>query len=330
MNDFDRTKFFPQKNSLKCSDIENILNKYLLNFNIKSNFDIKNISSLKTIRDNSIIFLNKDHAQKKIDLKNQFIITDSENIFTKYIDENIILVKDMDKSYNTLCNYLFFHEDSIDLKDEFDLIDGSYISKNSFINSNVSIGKNCFIGRGVQINSNSIIKNNVVIKNSIIGSNVLISDNTTIGSTGFGFPLNNLGSTNINPHIGIVIIENNVRIGSNCTIDRGKIDYTLIGNNSMLDNQIHIAHNVIIRDNACIAAQTGISGSVIIGNNLIAGGQSGFAGHIEIGDHVIVAAKSGVTKNVKSKSSVAGYPATDINKWKKLIIKQRKELWLYT
>ena len=94
----------------------------------------------------------------------------------------------------------------------------------------------------------------------------------------------------------------------------------------MLDNQIHIAHNVIINSNACIAAQTGISGSVVIGNNLISGGQSGFAGHITIGDNVVVAAKSGVTKNINSKSSVAGYHATDINKWKRIVIKQRKEL----
>ena len=91
----------------------------------------------------------------------------------------------------------------------------------------------------------------------------------------------------------------------------------------MIDNQVHIAHNVILGDNACIAAQTGISGSVVIGKNVTIGGQAGFAGHINIGDNVIIAARSGVTKNIKDNSVVAGFPATDIKEWKKNVIKQR-------
>ena len=107
-------------------------------------------------------------------------------------------------------------------------------------------------------------------------------------------------------------------------VDRGKIDFTYIGNNSMIDNMVHIAHNVVIGRNACIAAQTGISGSVIIGDNVTIGGQVGFAGHINIGDNVVIAAKSGVTKNIKHNSVVAGFPAIDIKEWKKNIINQKK------
>ena len=92
----------------------------------------------------------------------------------------------------------------------------------------------------------------------------------------------------------------------------------------MIDNMVHIAHNVVIGNNACIAAQTGISGSVKIGDNATIGGQVGFAGHITIGENVVIAAKSGVTKNVKDNSVVAGFPATDIREWKKKIIRQRK------
>ncbi len=92
----------------------------------------------------------------------------------------------------------------------------------------------------------------------------------------------------------------------------------------MLDNLIHVAHNVIIGQNACIAAQTGISGSVVIGNNVTVGGKVGFAGHLKIGDNVVVAARSGVTKNIKENSVVAGFPAIDIKEWKKNIIRQRK------
>ena len=92
----------------------------------------------------------------------------------------------------------------------------------------------------------------------------------------------------------------------------------------MLDNLIHIAHNVVLGKNTCIAAQTGISGSVTIGDNVIIGGQVGFAGHIKIGKNVIVAAKSGVTKNIKDNSVIAGFPAIDIKEWKKNIINQKK------
>ena len=92
----------------------------------------------------------------------------------------------------------------------------------------------------------------------------------------------------------------------------------------MIDNMVHIAHNVIIGNNACIAAQTGISGSVIIGDNVTIGGQVGFAGHINIGENVVIAAKSGVTKNISDNSVVAGFPAIDIKDWKKNIINQKK------
>ena len=121
-----------------------------------------------------------------------------------------------------------------------------------------------------------------------------------------------------------MIIDDNVHIGSGCTIDRGKIDYTYVGKNSMIDNLVHIAHNVEIGENACIAAQTGISGSVVIGKNVTVGGQVGFAGHIKIGHNVVVAGKSGVTKNISDNSIVAGFPAIDIKEWKRKIIRQRK------
>ena len=144
-----------------------------------------------------------------------------------------------------------------------------------------------------------------------------------MGSTGFGFDYFNRGASNISPQVGIVFINSNSHIGSNCCIDRGKIDMTYIGKNCMIDNLVHIAHNVNISDNACIAAQTGISGSVKIGSNVTVGGQAGFAGHIDIGNNVTVAAKSGVTKNLKDNSTVAGFPAIDIKIWKKKIIKER-------
>ena len=312
----------PNQKKIFSGDVNKFLNNLIIKKNIQSNFEIKNICSLENLTEYSVIFVNHD---KNFDYKQDqvVIITNNKNFLKKY--ENCLLVNDLNKSFKALADFIYIHDDSLKYNDDFNIINNSSISKHSKIDPSVKIGRNCVIGRGVSIGKNTIIKNNVVIKNSIISENVIISDNTTIGCTGFGFDLSNMGSVNLSPHLGIVYIDANVSIGSNCSIDKAKIDITYIGKNSMIDNLVHIAHNVIIGDNACIAAQTGIAGSVKIGSNLICGGQAAFAGHIVIGNNVLVAGKSGVTKNLKDNSSVAGFPATDINKWKKSIILNRKK-----
>ena len=324
MIEFVRSNFFPLKNILQSNEIDKLVKKYLIESNINNKFEILDISSTDSIKSNSIFFLNKDIDLSNKNTKKLLVITDNKNIYETINVENKILINHFNKVYHLLLNQIFIHDDCLDYQDDFDLINGSYISKFSKINPSAIIQKNCIIGRGVIISKNVIIKENTIIKNAIISENSIISENTTIGGTGFGFDLQNMGSSNILPQIGIVYIDKNVSIGSNCTIDRAKIDITYIGKNSMLDNLIHVAHNVFIGSSACIAAQTGISGSVNIGENLICGGQVGFAGHINIGKNVRIAAKSGVTKNIKDNSVIAGFPATDIKLWKKKIINERK------
>ncbi len=196
------------------------------------------------------------------------------------------------------------------------------IKDNTLISNDVVILDNSTIGPNVKIESGSIVMSNCVITDAFIGQNSTIQSGCIIGGQGFGFALKN--KTPI-IHLGNVIIGNNVDIGSNTTIDRGTIDSTKIGNNVRIDNLVQIAHNVEIDDNTVIAAQTGISGSTIIGKNCIIGGQVGFVGHIEVGDNVTVASKSGVTKNIPNDSKIAGFPAQDINKWKKSIILLNKK-----
>ena len=185
----------------------------------------------------------------------------------------------------------------------------SIIGSNTIIESNVIIGKNCIIG------------SNVVIKNSIIENNVVIQDNCKIGQKGFGFiPIN---EKNIKfPHIGRVMIEENVEIASGCTIDRGSIDDTVIGNNTYLDNQVHIAHNVKIGSNCMIAGQVGFAGSSTIGNNVSIGGQAGISGHLKIGNNVKIGGGSGVVKDIEDNQIVMGYPAVSL---KEFLKKNRNE-----
>ena len=321
---FSRNNFFSIKNNIKSIEIKDIIKDNLINERFFSNFAIKEISSFNIVRNHSVLFLEKEIETDLHNFKTVIIITNNIKIFDNENYQNVLLVKNLKEAFNNIINSIFSHEDILDYHDEFDLINNSYISKKALIHNTSKIFNNCVIGKGVEIGKNCIIKNNVVIKNSIIKDNVIICDNTSIGTTGFGFDFEKRGSTNLNPQIGIVIIDNNVHIGSSCTIDRGKIDSTYIGENSMIDNMVHIAHNVQIGNNACIAAQTGISGSVIIGDNVTIGGQVGFAGHIKIGQNVVIAAKSGVTKNISDNSVVAGFPAIDINIWKRSIIRGKK------
>ena len=322
MRSFNRENFFPIKNKINTDFLSTFLGEGLLSSKISNNFEIFDISSLSIIRNNSLLFLENELNIKNIESKNLHVISNSKENLKYY--ENISIVKNLNTSYNEILNYLFFHDDNKNFPDEFSLVNGSYISKYANIDKSSEIGKNCFISRGVEIGKNCVIKNNVVIKNSIIGNNVIISDSTSIGTTGFGFDFKTRGSQHLNPQLGIVIIDDGVHLGARCSIDRAKIDFTLIGENSMVDNMVHIGHNCVIGKNACIAAQTGISGSVTIGQNVTIGGQVGFAGHIIIGDNVIIAAKSGVTKNIKDNSVVAGFPAIDMKEWKKNIIRQKK------
>ena len=324
MLEFNRSNFFSIKKKLKFSDLIQILKNNIIDDRISNNLEISDISSLNIKVEKSILFLNNDTKISEINSYANLIITDTEKIFNNLDIKNIILVKNLSESWNIIINKIYSHEDSIDYTDEFISLNNSYISKNSKIDKSTKIFNNCVIGKGVEIGKNCIIKNNVVIKNALIKNNVIICDNTSIGTTGFGFDFKKRGSRFLNPQIGIVIIDDNVHIGSGCCVDRGKIDYTYIGKNSMLDNLVHVAHNVMIGNNACIAAQTGISGSVVIGNNVTIGGKVGFAGHLKIGDNVVIAARSGVTKNIKDNSVIAGFPAIDIKEWKKSVIRQRK------
>ena len=194
--------------------------------------------------------------------------------------------------------------------------------RNVLIGKNVSIGSNCMIGHNTIIEKNVFIGNNcslgsnTIIRNSLIGNDVKILDNCVVGKHGFGFFPNNNKNFRY-PHIGIVKIEDDCEIGSGSTIDRGSMSNTVIGRNTFLDNQIHIAHNVNIGENGIIAGQVGIAGSSIIGKNVKIGGQSGISGHLKIGDNVEIAGASGVIKDLPDNSKVMGYPAKNIRQFLK-------------
>ena len=191
-----------------------------------------------------------------------------------------------------------------------------FIGKKVKIGSKTLIGSNTLIEHDVQIGKNCLIGSNVTIKNSIIGDNVVIQDGCKIGVKGFGFiPIK--GKNFRFPHIGRVILKNNVELGANCTIDRGSIGDTIIDENTFLDNQVHMAHNVRVGKNCMIAGQVGFAGSSIIGNNVSIGGQAGVSGHLKIGDNVKIGGGSGVVNDIPDNTTVMGYPAVPLKEFLK-------------
>ena len=145
-------------------------------------------------------------------------------------------------------------------------------------------------------------------------NNIKVLDGCVIGKKGFGFfPVN--GNNLRFPQIGIVLIDDNTEIGCGSTIDRGSISNTVIGKNTYLDNQIHIAHNVKIGNNCIIAGQVGFAGSSNLGDNVMIGGQAGISGHLKIGNNIKIGGGSGVIKDIQDNSKVMGYPAKDLKEF---------------
>ena len=197
------------------------------------------------------------------------------------------------------------------LKKNISIGENSLIDKSVRIGKHTDVGNNVIIKQNVHIGKNCKIGSNVIIENALLGDNIIIKSGTLIGQTGFGFNFEKKKRIKF-PHIGRVIIENDVLIGSFCTIDRGSLTDTVIGEFTSIDNQVQIAHNVKIGNYCMIAAQSGIAGSTIIGNNVKIGGQTGISGHLSIGNNVKIGGKSGVIADIDDNQTVMGYPAKSI------------------
>jgi len=189
----------------------------------------------------------------------------------------------------------------------------AYINEGATLGDHVKIFPNVVIGENVKIGNHVTIHPGVVVyADCVIGNHVTIHSGSIIGSDGFGFAPKEDGSYQKVPQLGNVVIEDDVEIGANTTIDRATIGSTFIRKGVKLDNQIQIAHNVEIGSNSVIAAQTGVSGSTKIGKNVMAGGQVGFSGHIAIADGIKIAGKTGVTKSfLTANMTLTVYPAAE-------------------
>jgi UDP-3-O-[3-hydroxymyristoyl] glucosamine N-acyltransferase len=301
-----------------------------------SNFKISMLSKIEEGSKGSLSFLaNEKYEDFLYTTKASAVIVNSNlDIDKTKVSTNLIIVEDAYQSFAFML-------------DEFsksrNKIEG--IHKTASIEESASLGKKCFIGANVHISDNVNIGDNVKIyPNSYIGENTIIGNDTIlysgvkiydhcsigekcfiqsgaiIGGDGFGFAPNADNEYTKVSQIGNVIIENNVEIGANTTIDRATMGSTIIRQGVKLDNLIQIAHNVEIGKNTVIAAQSGVAGSTKIGENCMIGGQVGIVGHLKIGDNVKIAAQSGIQSDIKDNEIVQGSPAFSISDYKRAYV----------
>ncbi len=197
---------------------------------------------------------------------------------------------------------------------------GSQIDSGAVVGSDVTIGARCHIGagavvgHGVTIGDDCCIGANTTISHAKIGSRVRIKTNAGIGGEGFGFVPSPTGLLRMS-QLGCVIIEDDVEIGGNCTVDRGSLGNTVIGAGTKIDNLVQVAHNVRIGKNCVIAGQAGVAGSTTIGDEVMIGGQVAVADHLTIGSRAKIAGKSGVMRDMTEGEIVGGCPAMPIRLW---------------
>jgi UDP-3-O-[3-hydroxymyristoyl] glucosamine N-acyltransferase len=197
---------------------------------------------------------------------------------------------------------------------------GSRIEAGAVIGSEVEIGECCHIGfnavlaNGVKLGSECRIGTNAYISHAILGARITVEIGTVIGAAGFGFVPSASGLIRMS-QLGRVMVGDDVQIGANCAIDRGAAGDTLIGAGTVLDNLVHIAHNVSLGRNCIICAQVGIAGSTVVGDGVMMGGQVGVADHLMVGTKAQIAAKAGVVRDVAPEAIVGGFPAMAIKAW---------------
>ena len=256
----------------------------------------------------SIILINKNlHLKKKVNAT-LIKVDDAYKAFASLLDLYMQAKSKIKQGVEQPC----YFDKSASLGKEIYLGAFSYIGKNVKLGDRVKIYPHVFIGDNVVVKDDTTLFPGArIYADCLIGERCIIHSGVVVGSDGFGFaPLDDGGFKKI-PQIGNVIIEDDVEIGANTTIDCGTIGSTIIKQGAKIDNLVQIAHNCEIGENTVMAGQTGLAGTTKVGKNCKFAGQVGLAGHLTIGDNVQIGAQSGISKNIKSNQIVLGTPATD-------------------
>lgn len=273
----------------------------------------------------SVVIVNRDFKPDKPISATLIRVDDAYQAFAKLLEQF-----DDQKSHKTGIEMPSHISESAKTGTNLYLGSFSYIGDNTIIGDNVKIFPNVYIGDNVEINDNALIHSGVKISSgSNIGANCTFHMGAVVGADGFGFAPNNNRQYEKVAQTGNVIIEDNVEVGANTTIDRATLGSTIIRKGVKLDNLIQIAHNVEIGEHTVIAAQTGIAGSTKIGSGCMIGGQVGIAGHLTIANNVKIAGQSGIASSIEQEGEVVqGTPAFNSGEFKRSIVLFKKFPWL--
>ncbi|GAB6078344.1 UDP-3-O-(3-hydroxymyristoyl)glucosamine N-acyltransferase [Hydrogenobaculum acidophilum] len=309
---------------MKLSEIASLLGGVS---NYKNDLDILGISSISSQKPNTAVFVDERHKDANFQ---QDIVYISELELPAL---NSIKVKNLKYAMAILLDKLYKEEPPKGISDKAFVEAGVSVGKDVYIGPFAYIGKNVHLGDNVlvypftYIGDNTIVGDNTILysgvhiyKNTVVGKNVIIHSGAVIGTDGFGYAIGPDGIKKLK-HIGNVIIEDDVEIGANTTIDRALIDSTLIGKSTKIDNLVMIGHNCKVGQNCFLVSQVGLSGSVSVGDNSILAGQVGVADHVNIGSNVKVAAKSGVAYDLPSNNTYgANLPSIEWAKWRRVYV----------
>ena len=289
---------FPQKHTL--AQISALLND--IEYVGDADFPITGMNEIHVVEPGDIVFV--DHP-KYYDKALQSAAT--VILINKKVDcpegKALLISDDPFRDFNKLTNFFKPFKKAT-----------SAVASNAIIGEGTIIQPNCFVGNNVKIGSNSIIHANVTIyDDTIIGDNVIIHSGTVLGADAFYYKKRNTGYDRLRSG-GRVVIEDDVELGSSCTIDRGVTADTTIGKGSKLDNQVHIGHDTLVGKRVLIAAQSGISGCVVIEDDVVIWGQVGIASGITIKEKAVIFAQSGVGRTLEGDKSYLGSPAEDSKK----------------
>ena len=197
----------------------------------------------------------------------------------------------------------------------------AYIGKNVQLGKGVQIYPHTYVGDNVKIGDNTILYSGVkVYYNCVVGKDCILHAGVVVGSDGFGFEPNAQGVNQKLPQIGNVIIEDDVEIGANTTVDRAMMGSTIIRRNAKIDNLVQVAHNVEVGESTFLCAQVGIAGSSKVGKHCILAGQVGVAGHLEIADNCVFGAQSGIPSSVRKSGMYQGSPVIDAMNWRRSVV----------
>ena len=294
-----------------------------------ADLEITGMNTLKDASKNELSFVSNSKYIKDIESSNAGAIIVDKNT-REYVPAGCTaLVVDAPYWEMAVVSKCFAPDIEDDLLPKALIGEGSKISTKAEIANGAKIGKNCTILAHVYIGANTVIGDNTVIypsaiiyRDCVVGNDCMIHANTTIGADGFGFATNKLGEHKKIYQNGNVVIEDDVEIGSNSSIDRAVFGSTLIKKGVRIDNLVQIGHNCEIGEYSVFVAQSGSAGSTKLGRNVVVGGQSAFAGHLEIAPFSTFAARSGITKNItESGLTFAGFPLMDHKLWLKLQVK---------